>query len=161
MAISNAERQKAWRARRNALAQQAHREAPKGPLDALEQWRETVLALSAKEQEAAWRAMNKARRDWLATKPATRRDETGHPLDDLVIRIRGHVFDAGCANQTEAKYVLQAGWRLLELRKRVEAGEAGDVGWWEYFETKFAGHIKSRKYAEKLMRWAQANDPVV
>jgi hypothetical protein len=81
------------------------------------------------------------------------------PLDALVIEIRSHVHDAGRAETTCAKHQLQAGWRLLALRERVEAGEAGDIGWWEYFDTQFTGHIKSRKYAEKLMRWAKSDDP--
>lgn len=80
-------------------------------------------------------------------------------LDALVIEVRGHVFDAGKAESTCAKYQLQAGWGLLALRKRIEAGEAGHVTWWEYFDTQFTGHIKSRKYAERLMSWAQKDDP--
>lgn len=81
------------------------------------------------------------------------------PLSALVLEIRGHVHDAGRAETTCAKHQLQAGCRLLALRDRVEAGEAGDISWWEYFDTQFTGYIKSRKYAEKLMKWARADDP--
>jgi len=81
------------------------------------------------------------------------------PIERLVLEIRSHVHDAGRSQTTCAKHQLQAGWRLLELRKRVEAGEAGDVHWWDWYETQFTGHIKSRKYAERLMKWAQADDP--
>ncbi len=81
------------------------------------------------------------------------------PIEKLVLEIRAHVHDAGRAETTCAKHQLQAGWRLLALRERVEAGEAGQVTWWEYFDTQFTGHIKSRKYAEKLMRWAKSDDP--
>ncbi len=80
-------------------------------------------------------------------------------LDDLVIKIRGHVFDAGRLQETQKKHVFQAGLRLLELRQRVEAGEAGEIGWWEYFDTKFVGFISNRKHAERVMRWARADDP--
>lgn len=80
-------------------------------------------------------------------------------IDELVLEIRAQVHDAGRAETTCAKHQLQAGWRLLELRKRVEAGEAGNVTWWEWYDEKFTGHIKSRSYAEKLMRWARSDDP--
>ncbi len=81
------------------------------------------------------------------------------PIETLVLEIRAHVHDAGRAETTCAKHQLQAGWRLLALRERVEAGEAGQLSWWEYFDTQFTGHIKSRKYAEKLMKWAKSDDP--
>jgi hypothetical protein len=81
------------------------------------------------------------------------------PLETLVLEIRSHVHDAGRAETTCAKHQLQAGWRLLALRERVEAGEAGQISWWEYFDTQFTGHIKSRKYAERLMKWAKSDDP--
>lgn len=81
------------------------------------------------------------------------------PLDALVIEIRGRVHDAGRAETTCAKHQLQAGLRLLELRSRIEGGEAGEVSWWDWYETQFTGYIKSRKYAERLMKWARADDP--
>lgn len=81
------------------------------------------------------------------------------PIEKLVEEIRTHVYDAGKASTVCAKHQLQAGWRLLALRERVEAGEAGQISWWDYFDTQFTGHIKSRKYAERLMKWARADDP--
>ena len=158
MALSNAERQKTYRLRRNALARQAKGDVPLGPLNVLEPWRETVAALSIKEQEAAWRAMNKSHREWRETRPAKRQAEMGRRLDDLVVKIRGHVFDAGCAYTTQAKHQLQAGWRLLELRERIEAGEAGQVDWWEWFESKFNGHIKRPKICRRDDVLAKANE---
>jgi hypothetical protein len=80
-------------------------------------------------------------------------------LDKLVIEIRSHVYDAGKAATTCGKHQYQAGLRLLELRGRIEAGEEGEIGWWPWYKTKFTGYIKSRSYAEKLMRWASADDP--
>ena len=78
-------------------------------------------------------------------------------IDDAVMKIRGHVFDAGKAEQTCAKHRLQAGWKLLDLRKRIEDGEEGKVDWWEWYKSKFTGHIESQKQAEKLMQWAEEN----
>lgn len=81
------------------------------------------------------------------------------PLEKLVLEIRGHAHDAGRAETTCAKHQLQAGLRLLEARGRIEAGEAGEVDWWAWYEENFKGYIKSRSYAEKLMRWAKSDDP--
>lgn len=78
------------------------------------------------------------------------------PVEKLVLEIRGHVHDAGRAETTCAKHQLQAGLRLIELRACVER-DGGD--WWAFFDEKFTGYIKSRSYAEKLMRWARADDP--
>lgn len=78
------------------------------------------------------------------------------PLEKLVLEIRAHVHDAGRAETTCAKHQLQAGLRLIELRARVEQ-DGGN--WWAFFDDKFTGYIKSRSYAEKLMRWARADDP--
>lgn len=78
------------------------------------------------------------------------------PLEKLVLEIRGHVHDAGRAENTCAKHQLQAGLRLIELRASVER-DGGD--WWSYYDEQFTGHIKSRKYAERLMRWAKSDDP--
>jgi hypothetical protein len=45
---------------------------------------------------------------------------------------------------------------LLELRGRVEAGEAGEITWWAWFESH---SNRSRKDAEKLLVIAGADDP--
>jgi len=79
-------------------------------------------------------------------------------IEKLVIEIRGHVHDAGRAETTCGKHQFRAGLKLLELRAAVESSE-GEAGWWSWYETKFTGYIKSRSYAEKLMRWAAADDP--
>src|SRR5262249_50310562 len=52
---------------------------------------------------------------------------------------------------------LAAGLRLLELRERVEAGEAGDASWWEYYD-KHLSTYRSREDAEKLLAIASAED---
>src|SRR5262249_13144772 len=53
---------------------------------------------------------------------------------------------------------LAAGQRLLELRARIEAGEAGPISWWTFYEQDLA-RFRSRKDAEKLMRMAAADKP--
>lgn len=58
---------------------------------------------------------------------------------------------------TEAKSsCVRAGETLLELRERIEAGEAGDVGWWDYYEKHFAF---TRRHAERLMALASQENP--
>jgi hypothetical protein len=51
---------------------------------------------------------------------------------------------------------MQAGRLLLELRARIEAGEAGAVTWWRWY----CDHIAhSHRDAEKVMALARAQDP--
>lgn len=51
---------------------------------------------------------------------------------------------------------IRAGQLLLEMRARVEAGEAGNVSWWEWYRD---NSVRSRKDAEKVMALARADDP--
>lgn len=84
---------------------------------------------------------------------------TGHnqTIEMLVADIRAHLLDAQGAETKFRKHRLAAGQKLVELRGRVEKGEAGDgVNWWEYYEARFS---RSRKDAEKLMQMAKADDP--
>jgi hypothetical protein len=72
-------------------------------------------------------------------------------LETLSAELREHFRAEGSAR-------IQAGRVLLELRRRVEAGEAGPgVNWWEWFEARDFG--RGRKDAEKLMRIAGSDDP--
>ena len=74
-------------------------------------------------------------------------------VDDLVIEVRRHIKEG-------EEHQLRAGLLLLELRRRIQAGEAGAISWWAWYERRFKGYISSRKYAEQLMRWARSEDPV-
>jgi len=81
-------------------------------------------------------------------------------IDELVFLIHKR-FEKAQAISTEAqkKYKsarLQAGELLLELRGRIEAGEAGRVEWWEWYGEHF---VRSRKDAEKCMALASQDDP--
>jgi hypothetical protein len=58
--------------------------------------------------------------------------------------------------QYAANARLYAGLVLVELRRRVEAGEAGEVTWWAWYKEHFT---RSRKDAEKLLKLAGAEDP--
>lgn len=79
------------------------------------------------------------------------------PIDGLVIEIRGHLLDAQGAKTKFDKHRLAAGQKLVELRRRIEEGEAGEgVNWWEWYATQFT---RSRGDAEKLMKMARSDDP--
>ena len=80
------------------------------------------------------------------------------PIETLVIEIRGAMLDINDAKLKLHTMRLVAGQKLLELRARIEAGEAGDVTWWAFYEEHLA-EFRSRKDAEKLMRMAGADDP--
>jgi hypothetical protein len=45
---------------------------------------------------------------------------------------------------------------LAEMRQRVEAGEAGDISWWDWFDQNVQ---RNRRDAEKLLKIASAEDP--
>jgi hypothetical protein len=49
------------------------------------------------------------------------------PIADVVVQIRGHLYDANNAEARCIKHRLAAGQKLLSLRQRIEAGEEGDV----------------------------------
>jgi hypothetical protein len=54
---------------------------------------------------------------------------------------------------------LKAGRVLLEMRRRVEAGEDGEISWWDWYAKNLGPSQRSRKDAQKLLRIAEANDP--
>jgi hypothetical protein len=91
----------------------------------------------------------------------------GQSLEDLTRQLHAMV-DEG--RRLHAKRVvldgkiedlqLRCGQRLIEMRRRIEAGEVGDlaaVDWWGWYADAVP-HI-SRKYAERWMAIASAADP--
>src|SRR5262245_29218658 len=82
-----------------------------------------------------------------------------YTLDQLVLQIREHSYQAGTQEGRLFRLRLKMGFELLEARRRVEAGEAGDISWWDWFAENdpLAGH--GRKDAEKLLRIASAQNP--
>lgn len=85
-------------------------------------------------------------------------------ISELVVEINKRIYDAYSAQNRCNKLRLKAGLLLLQLRQRIESGEEGDVGWWEWFgNLGNNGHhptlVRGRKDAERLMRIASAEDP--
>ena len=78
------------------------------------------------------------------------------PIAEVVAKIKGRIDDAAAAEATVIEHRLAAGQLLLHLRERIEAGEQGDVAWWDWFE---ANIERSRKDCERLMRMASSPDP--
>jgi hypothetical protein len=78
-------------------------------------------------------------------------------LDDALRAFHAEYGKAVDSDNKAYKHRLEAGRKLVELRKRIEAGEAGKgVGWWEWFESH---SVRSRKDAEKVMKIALDGDP--
>ena len=61
------------------------------------------------------------------------------PIAEVVVEIRGHFYDAASLEERADSQRLQAAQKLLSLRQRIEAGEEGDVAWWDWFETQTWG----------------------
>jgi hypothetical protein len=78
------------------------------------------------------------------------------PIPELARQVRAHIHNAQNAIARLIKNREAAGQKLLELRHRVEAGEAGKIGWWDWYEANIG---RSRKDGEKLMRLAAAENP--
>jgi hypothetical protein len=75
------------------------------------------------------------------------------PLDVIAGQISAHLDKAAKADE----HRLSAGMLLIEARRRVDAGEAGDVRW----ENWCAANIKrSSRDIRRVMRLAGASDPV-
>jgi hypothetical protein len=54
---------------------------------------------------------------------------------------------------------LASGVLLLELRKRIEAGEGGNFTWWEWYKNNLTS-VRSRRDAERLIALVSEDDPV-
>ena len=78
-------------------------------------------------------------------------------LDEAVRAIHVKFAAAITADNKAFHDRVAAGQMLIELRRRIEDGEAGEgVEWWPWYERKF---VRSRKDAEKVMRIASAENP--
>ena len=79
------------------------------------------------------------------------------PIADVVRQIKTHIYDANNAEARCVKHRLQAGQLLLQLRERIESGEAGNgINWWEWCEQ----HIeRSRKDCETSTENCQRRRP--
>ena len=92
----------------------------------------------------------------MPTPPRTGRPRLAKSIELLVVEIRGLMLDVESAESNLGKKRLVAGQRLLELRHRVEAGEAGDASWWDFYDQHLA-QFRTRKDAERLMRMAASD----
>jgi hypothetical protein len=96
--------------------------------------------------------------DWGYMKPTISIVQS-QPIQHLLVEIRGHIYDAKGLQTRANNHTLEASKKMLWLRKRIEDGEEGNVTWWEWFENQPEDSICSRKYAEKLLKIAGAEDP--
>jgi hypothetical protein len=78
-------------------------------------------------------------------------------LDEAVRAITEKFDEVANLDKRATSARVAAGKMLIELRARIEGGEAGEgVSWWEWCE---ANIQRSRKDCEKLMRMASSDDP--
>jgi hypothetical protein len=78
----------------------------------------------------------------------------GSSLEDLTDHLNQKIKEG---TKLIRSFQLQCGRIRLEMRKRVEAREAGDVTWWEWFKER--GPNISRKHAERWLGIASKDDP--
>jgi hypothetical protein len=83
-------------------------------------------------------------------------------IDDLVDVIEEYcrlakVEKASAKKRAETR--LASGVLLLELRKRIEAGEGGNFTWWEWYKNNLTS-VRSRRDAERLIALVSEDDPV-
>jgi hypothetical protein len=79
-------------------------------------------------------------------------------LKESVVEINKKFTQEADSNNKADRCRLAAGRMLLDLRKRIESGEAGSVNWWAWYESQ--SFVRSRKDAEKVMAIARAAEPV-
>jgi hypothetical protein len=77
-------------------------------------------------------------------------------LDEAVLRIHRKWERVVDAEQKAQSTRIECGVALLALRARIEAGQAGKITWWEWYEQKFT---RSRADAEKVMAIASEANP--
>ena len=62
------------------------------------------------------------------------------PIAEVVVEVHaGHFYDAASLEERADSQRLRAAQKLLSLRQRIEAGEEGDVAWWDWFESSRPG----------------------
>jgi len=83
-------------------------------------------------------------------------------MQELIARYKEKTEAAKTADKKETENRVEAAQALAELRRRVQAGEAGDIytrNWWLWFKHNINAAKKSRKGAEALLRIASHPDP--
>ncbi len=77
-------------------------------------------------------------------------------LDQMVNELHKNFATEQEADNRAHRARVRCGHLLLALRVRIEAGEAGDVAWWDWYK---ANIVRSRRDAEKVMKIARDADP--
>jgi hypothetical protein len=79
------------------------------------------------------------------------------PINNLIHQTQQEWSEGERLHRQWSRLRITIGFRLLELRARIESGEEGDQDWWQWFEAHFKD--RSRRGAERLMEDAKADDP--
>lgn len=78
-------------------------------------------------------------------------------MKHLVLDIQKKFEATVAAHNTFLARRIELGRDLLEARARVEAGEEGDIAFWDWYQQKFT---RSRRDAERVMEIASQENPV-
>jgi len=77
-------------------------------------------------------------------------------LDNAVRKIHAKFAEAIDNEKKAYRARIVVGQMLIELRGRIEAGEAGAIEWWDWYDNQF---VRSRRDAERCMKIAASEDP--
>jgi hypothetical protein len=77
-------------------------------------------------------------------------------FDGVIDEIHRQFSEASRADHRAERCRILAGKLLLNLRERIENGEAGNTSWWQWYLQHF---VRSTRDAQKLMELAQSLDP--
>src|SRR5262249_20312160 len=89
-------------------------------------------------------------------KGSTPMNKTEKTLKELLEIFHAKYAAAISHDSKASKARIEAAKALLELRHRIESGEAGAITWWQWFKE---NSDRSRGDAEKLLAIAKAEDP--
>jgi hypothetical protein len=77
-------------------------------------------------------------------------------IDQMITELHKNFATEREAGNRADRARIRCGQLLLALRERIEAGEAGDVGWWDWYKANIA---RSRRDGERVMKIARDADP--
>jgi hypothetical protein len=91
------------------------------------------------------------------TRPAATSSVVPHlSLDEAVLRVHRKWERVVDTQQKAHSARVECGIELLALKSRIEAGEAGPISFWDWYQIKFT---RDRRDAERVMAIASAENP--
>jgi hypothetical protein len=84
---------------------------------------------------------------------------SGHPesLKQVVARIEASFVKIKSYREKADQFRISAGKQLVELKARIEGGEAAKVKWWAWYTEHFKN--RTQRDAQRVMKLASSDDP--